>query len=73
MEMKAFNQQVIEEFRANSGKVAMFADYPMVMLHTIGAKSGKTHLVPLVLTITMTTTCCCLPLSSGQRSIPVGV
>ncbi len=51
MEMKAFNQQVIEEFRANSGKVAMFADYPMVILHTIGARSGKTHLVPLVLTI----------------------
>lgn len=51
MEMKAFNQQIIEEFRANEGKVAMFADYPVVILHTVGAKSGKTHLVPLVLTI----------------------
>ena len=51
MEMKSFNEKIIEEFRANGGKVAMFADYPMVILHTVGAKSGKTHLVPLVLTI----------------------
>jgi deazaflavin-dependent oxidoreductase (nitroreductase family) len=50
MEMKDFNQQIIEEFRANEGKVAMFADYPMVILHTIGAKSGNLLLVPLVLT-----------------------
>lgn len=50
-EMKSFNEKIIEEFRANHGKVAMFADYPMVILHTIGAKSGKTNLVPLVLTI----------------------
>ncbi len=51
MEMKSFNEQIIEEFRANEGKVAMFAGYPMVILHTIGAKSGKLLLVPLVLTI----------------------
>lgn len=51
MEMKAFNEQIIEEFRANEGKVAMFAGYPMVILHTIGAKSGQSYLVPLVLTI----------------------
>jgi len=51
MDMKAFNAQIIEEFRANQGQVEMFKDYPMVILHTIGAKSGKTHLVPLVLTI----------------------
>ncbi|MBT4162415.1 MAG: nitroreductase family deazaflavin-dependent oxidoreductase [Gammaproteobacteria bacterium] len=49
--MSDFNRQIIEEFRANEGKVAMFADYPMVILHTIGAKSGETHLVPLVLTV----------------------
>ena len=29
----------------------MFADYPMIILHTVGSKSGKTFLVPLVLTI----------------------
>ena len=51
MNMKTFNEGIIEEFRANGGKVGMFADYPMVILHTIGAKSGKPHLVPLVLTI----------------------
>ena len=50
MEMKNFNQQIIEEFRANGGRVAMFADYPVVILHTIGAKTGNPLLVPLVLT-----------------------
>lgn len=51
MDMKAFNMQIIEEFRANKGKVSMFADYPMVILHTVGAKTGNELLVPLVLTI----------------------
>ena len=50
MEMKSFNEKIIEEFRANEGRVAMFADYPMVILHTIGARSGNLLLVPLVLT-----------------------
>jgi deazaflavin-dependent oxidoreductase (nitroreductase family) len=50
-DMRSFNTKIIEEFRANDGKVAMFADYPMVILHTIGAKSGNPLLVPLVLTI----------------------
>ena len=50
-DMKNFNEKIIEEFRANNGQVAMFADYPMIILHTIGRKSGKTFLVPLVLTI----------------------
>jgi deazaflavin-dependent oxidoreductase (nitroreductase family) len=45
--MSDFNQQVIEEFRANGGKVAMFGDAPVVILHTIGAKSGAERLVPL--------------------------
>lgn len=50
MEMKSFNEKIIEEFRANGGKVAMFANYPMVILHTVGARSGNSLLVPLVLT-----------------------
>ena len=29
----------------------MFADFPMIILHTIGRKSGRTLLVPLVLTV----------------------
>ena len=50
MNMQAFNEQIIEEFRANGGKVAMFAEHPMVILHTVGAKSGAVRLIPLVLT-----------------------
>lgn len=50
-DMQNFNEKIIEEFRANNGQVAMFADYPMIILHTIGRNSGKTFLVPLVLTM----------------------
>ncbi len=42
------NTQVIEEFRANGGKVAQFGDAPLVILHTIGAKSGQLREIPLV-------------------------
>ncbi len=51
MDMQAFNQQIIEEFRANEGRVEMFKGLPMVILHTVGAKTGNTLLIPLVLTI----------------------
>jgi deazaflavin-dependent oxidoreductase (nitroreductase family) len=50
-EMNAFNEQIIEEFRANEGRVAMFAKLPMIILHSIGRKSGNTLLVPLVPTV----------------------
>lgn len=43
-----FNAQVIAEFRANNGKVAQFGDADLVILHTIGAKSGKLRETPLV-------------------------
>lgn len=46
--MTDFNQQIIDEFRANGGKVAMFGDAPLVILHTIGAKSGQVREIPLV-------------------------
>jgi len=46
--MSDFNQQIIDEFRANAGKVAMFGDVPLVILHTIGAKSGAVREIPLV-------------------------
>jgi len=47
-----FNQNVIEEFRANEGKVGgMFADSPMMLLTTIGAKSGQARTIPLVYTL----------------------
>lgn len=48
MNMNDWNQQVITEFRANGGKVAQFGDAPLVILHTIGAKSNKIRETPLV-------------------------
>lgn len=46
--MSDWNAQVIAEFRANGGKVAQFGDNPLVILHTIGAKSGEVREIPLV-------------------------
>jgi len=44
-----FNQKVIEEFRANGGKVGgQFGGAPMILITTKGAKSGKTYVHPLV-------------------------
>ena len=46
-----WNTKVIAEFRANGGRVAQFGDAPIVILNTIGAKSGalrETPLAPLV-------------------------
>ena len=48
-DMKSFNQQVIEEFRANGGKVGgQFEGAPMLVLTTIGAKTGRRLTSPLV-------------------------
>lgn len=46
--MSDWNTQVIEEFRANGGKVAQFGDAPLVILHTVGARTGKLREIPLV-------------------------
>jgi deazaflavin-dependent oxidoreductase (nitroreductase family) len=46
--MNDWNAKVIAEFRANGGKVAQFGDAPLVILHTIGAKSGELREIPLV-------------------------
>ena len=47
--MSDFNTQIIEEFHANAGKVGgPFQGAPMILLHTIGAKSGETRTIPLV-------------------------
>lgn len=44
-----WNQQVIEEFRANEGKVGgFFEGRNLLLLHTSGAKSGLPRLTPLV-------------------------
>lgn len=46
--MSDWNTQVINEFRAKGGKVKQFGDAPLVILHTIGAKSGAVREIPLV-------------------------
>lgn len=47
--MSDMNKQVIEEFRANDGKVGgYFANNTLLLLHTTGAKSGKERINPLV-------------------------
>jgi deazaflavin-dependent oxidoreductase (nitroreductase family) len=44
-----FNTRIIEEFRANEGRVGgPFAGAPMVLLTTTGARSGRPHTTPLV-------------------------
>jgi len=49
--MNDWNKAIIEEFRANGGKVGgMFEGKPILLLHTTGAKSGKPHLNPVVYT-----------------------
>lgn len=46
-----FNQRVVEEFRANGGKVGgMFEGSPMMLLTTTGARSGQPRVAPLVYT-----------------------
>ena len=47
--MSDFNAQIIEEFRANEGKVGGgFAGAPMLLLHTTGARTGADRVNPLV-------------------------
>ena len=47
--MAEFNKKVIDEFRANGGKVTgQFAGAPMIIITHQGAKSGKTYTSPLV-------------------------
>lgn len=48
-EFHDFNQQIIDEFRANDGVVGgPFEGAPLLILHTTGAKSGQERLSPLV-------------------------
>jgi deazaflavin-dependent oxidoreductase (nitroreductase family) len=44
-----FNTKIIEEFRANGGKVGGgFDGAPMILVHHVGAKSGTERVSPLV-------------------------
>lgn len=47
--MSDWNTSIIEEFRANAGKVGgNFEGAPMVILHTTGARTGEERVHPLV-------------------------
>ncbi|WIX81628.1 nitroreductase family deazaflavin-dependent oxidoreductase [Amycolatopsis carbonis] len=49
--MSDWNQQIIDEFRANEGKVGgMFEGANMVLLTHTGAKTGTQRIAPLVYT-----------------------
>ena len=44
-----WNQKIIEEFRANEGRVGgPFEGAPLLLLHTTGAKSGKERISPMM-------------------------
>src|SRR5690349_22856544 len=45
--MSDWNREVIEEFRANRGRVAAFARQPLLLLTHTGAKTGKQRTNPL--------------------------
>jgi deazaflavin-dependent oxidoreductase (nitroreductase family) len=47
--MSDWNAGIIEEFRANAGKVGgQFEGAPMILVHHFGRRSGKEYVVPLV-------------------------
>ncbi len=47
-EVNNWNKSIIDEFRANSGKVGgHFAGRTLLLLHTIGAKSGQERVNPV--------------------------
>lgn len=44
-----WNQQIIEEFRANEGRVGgQFAGAPLLLLTTTGARTGRRHTTPMM-------------------------
>jgi deazaflavin-dependent oxidoreductase (nitroreductase family) len=48
MAINEFNEKIIEEFRTNGGKVGGgFQGADLLLLHTTGARSGKTRVSPL--------------------------
>jgi deazaflavin-dependent oxidoreductase (nitroreductase family) len=48
-EANDWNQKIIDEFRANGGKVGgMFEGAPLLLLHTTGARSGLERVHPLM-------------------------
>ena len=49
--MEDFNKKIIDEFRANHGKVGgMFAGMELLLVTTKGAKTGKESVIPVAYT-----------------------
>ena len=47
-EVNDWNRKIIEEFRANGGEVGgMFVGATLLLLHTVGARSGKERVNPV--------------------------
>ncbi|HEY7014196.1 MAG TPA: nitroreductase family deazaflavin-dependent oxidoreductase [Streptosporangiaceae bacterium] len=47
--MPDWNSKIIEEFRANDGKVGgPFEGAPLLLLHTVGAKTGQQRVNPMM-------------------------
>lgn len=44
----SFNAEIVDEFRANQGRIERFGGLPVVILHTIGAVTGQVRLTPLI-------------------------
>jgi len=48
-EAEDWNSKIIAEFRANEGKVGgQFEGAPLLLLHTVGAKSGQPRVNPMM-------------------------
>jgi deazaflavin-dependent oxidoreductase (nitroreductase family) len=47
-ERLSYNEANIAEFRETGGKVASFGDAPLLLLTTIGAKSGEPRIAPMM-------------------------
>ncbi|OLE29130.1 MAG: hypothetical protein AUG44_05345 [Actinobacteria bacterium 13_1_20CM_3_71_11] len=59
----AFNANVIEEFRANEGRVGgALADSQIILVHHVGVRTGVERVTPLV----------CFPLGDGRRYVVTG-
>jgi deazaflavin-dependent oxidoreductase (nitroreductase family) len=41
------NRAIIQEFRSNGGRVASFSRQPLLLLHHLGARSGRERVSPL--------------------------
>ena len=47
--MSEWNDQIIDEFRANGGRVGgPFEGAPLLLLHHVGAKSGEPRVTPMM-------------------------